>query len=263
MGLLKNLTPEEHRKALPEGLILLGFRGSIAHEMYIPQEDPNSIDDKDVMGVFINPLDHYFGTRVKEHHESFVKEWDCVSYEIKKFVLLLGKANPNVISLLWVEPKHYILMMELGQRLIQHRDLFSTKKAYHSFTGYAYDQLHRMTHGAYEGYMGDKRKKLVEKFGYDSKNAAHLIRLLRMGIEFLNEGVLYVARKDAKQLLEIKRGEWSLEQVRKEADKLFARAEEAYDKCKLPNSPNWDKINELLVEILQDYFKVGNEIGLL
>jgi len=52
--------------------------------------------------------------------------------------------------------------------------------------------------------MGAKRKSLVEKFGYDTKNAAHLILLLRMGIEFLSVGVLHVKRHDAQELLEIK-----------------------------------------------------------
>lgn len=33
--------------------------------------------------------------------------------------------------------------------------------------------------------MGEKRKQLVAKHGYDTKNASHLIRLLRMGMEFL------------------------------------------------------------------------------
>ena len=42
-------------RLLPEGLILLGYRGIIAHGMYVPQENPNSIDDKDVMGVFVAP----------------------------------------------------------------------------------------------------------------------------------------------------------------------------------------------------------------
>jgi DNA relaxase NicK len=46
------------------------------------------------------------------------------------------------------------------------------------------------------GYMGKKRRELVVRVGYDAKNAAHLIRLLRMGIEFLTEGTLYVERAD-------------------------------------------------------------------
>jgi len=58
------------------------------------------------------------------------------------------------------------------------------------------------------GYMGKKRRELVRRVGYDAKNAAHLIRLLRMGIEFLTEGTLYVERPDAAELLDIKRGVW-------------------------------------------------------
>jgi hypothetical protein len=56
---------------------------------------------------------------------------------------------------------------------------------------------------------------------YDSKNAAHLIRLLRMGIEFLIEGAMYVERADGPELLEIKRGGWTLGKVKAEAERLF------------------------------------------
>ncbi len=254
MALLKNLSDAECRQIIPEKCVLLGFRGSIAHDMYVPNTDPDSIDDKDIMGVFIPPLDHYFGLKNQEHQEVFLKEWDSVFYEFRKFVRLLLKSNPNVIGLLWLKPTHYIQILPEGQALIDNRELFSTKQIYHSFTGYAYGQLHRMTHLAFKGYMGDKRKKLVEKYGYDTKNAAHLIRLLRMGIEFLNEGVLYVSRPDNQQLLEIKRGEWTLEKVKEEADRLFKRAEAAYDNSKLPDRPNAEKVNRFLVETLGEYF---------
>ena len=130
-----------------------------------------------------------------------------------------------------------------------------SKKVYHSFNGYAYGQFKRMTHFKSEGYMGAKRKKLVEKFGYDCKNAAHLIRLLRMGIEFLTEGKLYVFREDNHQLLSIKRGEWSLDKVKAEAERLFKMAEEAYMRSKLPNEPKYEKAEELLMEITQGYFR--------
>jgi hypothetical protein len=72
-----------------------------------------------------------------------------------------------------------------------------------------------------------------------------------MGIEFLNEGTLYVDRShtDGPQLLEIKRGEWSLDRVKAEADRLFRRAEDAYDRCTLPSTPDMDKVNDLMVNI--------------
>ena len=82
--------------------------------------------------------------------------------------------------------------------------------------------------------LGAKRKALVEHFGFDTKAASHLIRLLRMGIEFLTDGELQVTRHvDGPQLLEIKRGEWTLDQVKAEADRLFKLSEKTYIKSKL------------------------------
>jgi hypothetical protein len=168
-------------------------------------------------------------------------------------VRLLCNGNPNVLSLLWLNREHYIYHDAWGDLLIKNRELFSTKRIYHSFTGYAYAQLKRMTHGSTEGYMGEKRKALVAKFGFDVKNAAHCIRLLRMGIEFLNEGMLHVCRPDSSQLLQIKHGEWTMGQVQKEAEVLFKRAEAAYDKCTLPREPDMEAVNSLVMEVTRAY----------
>jgi len=148
------------------------------------------------MGICVPPKRYFYGLKEFEQFEKFVVEWDVVIYSLKKFVKLLFKNNPNVVSLLWLKDEHYIKKTIYGERIIKNRDIFSCKVAYKTFCGYAKDQLHRMTHGAYQGYMGDKRKKLVSKYGYDCKNAAHLIRLLNMGIgrkfgESKNEKINY------------------------------------------------------------------------
>jgi hypothetical protein len=44
------------------------------------------------------------------------------------------------------------------------------------------------------GYMGEKRKELVLEHGYDSKNAAHCVRLLRMAKEIFETGGMTVYR---------------------------------------------------------------------
>jgi len=50
----------EHRAFIPQGTFLLAYRGSIAHNMYVPDSDPNSIDDVDLMGSsWVSP--HYWG----------------------------------------------------------------------------------------------------------------------------------------------------------------------------------------------------------
>jgi len=258
---MKNMTPEEKKELFPENTILLGYRGSVAHNMYIPNTDSDSIDDIDLMSVFMAPPDYYNYIGIKKYKETvekFIGVWDVVNYEFKKFVLLLLKSNPNVLSLLWIQDNHYITRHKYGQQLVDNRELFVSKKAYHSFTGYAYAQLKKMTHLAHQGYMGEKRKALVAKYGYDCKNAAHCIRLLKMGMEYLVEGRLNVARRDAPMLLDIKRGLWSLEDVQAEAKKLFALADEAYVKSSLPSEPDYDKVNDLVMDVLRDYLKMGS-----
>jgi hypothetical protein len=310
---LKGLSPEQISNLLPEGLISLCWRGSVAHGMYVPKSDPDSIDDKDVMGIYIAPLEHYLGFGRKDVYEQWEGEWDCVFYELRKFIGLLLNCNPNVLSLLWLKPNGIIFESAIGERLRAHRDLFVTKKAYHSFSGYAHAQFKKMISFNQEaqalmakleeelfqlgidpescdaasslrtpdgqpfvgattemmevvkryrgernryysgGYMGKKRRELVRRVGYDAKNAAHLIRLLRMGIEFLTEGTLYVERADGPELLDIKRGEWSLERVKTEAERLFQLAQEAYVRSSLPAEPERDKAERLCVELISDY----------
>jgi len=238
--------------------ILLGYRGSIAHGTHLPKKDPFSVDDIDIIGICIPPIDCYFGLKEfysKGTREIMEGEYDIVLFELRKAIRLLEEGNPNVLSILWLQPNHYLKITEVGKLLLENKNLFVGKHVYHSFVGYAHGQLHRMTHPACKGHMGEKRKKLVEKFGFDVKNSAHCIRLLRMGIEFLTDGELHVLRQDAQQLLEIRKGEWTLEQVQKEADRLFKLSDEAFIHSKLPDKPDHKKINDLCVEMITEYFR--------
>jgi len=45
---------------------------------------------------------------------------------------------------------------------------------------------------------------LEAKFGFDTKHAMHLIRLLRMAREILETGVVHVKRPDAEELSAIR-----------------------------------------------------------
>ena len=251
MTIPKDITRDN--KCLSEWAILSAYRGSIAHGMYVPTNDPTSIDDKDVMTVCVPPIDYYYGLKTFGSNgtkEIKRDEWDIVVYEARKFMGLLGNGNPNVLMMLWLKPNYYLKKTAAGQLILQHRTIFNGRHVYKAFTGYAYGQLHRMTHHAFQGHMGAKRKSLVEKFGYDCKNAAHLIRLLRMGVEFLKDGELYVHRDDAAQLLEIKKGEWTLDQVKAEADRWFALSEQAYLNSTLPVRPDYEAIDRLCVDVI-------------
>jgi len=247
---LKRIMPKEE-----PNIILAGYVGSVAHGTHVPKTDPNSIDDKDVMGVMVLPREYYIGLKKKEQTTAFVDEWDVVVYEIKKFVSLLLKNNPNVLGTLWLAPNLYTHMSEEGKLLVDNREIFLSKQCYASFCGYAHSQLHRMTHMAFQGYMGDKRKQLVVQHGYDTKNAAHLVRLLRMGIEALTEGHIYVFRHDAEELKAIKKGEWTLQQVHDEANRLFKVMEMAYVNSKLPARPDEERAEKILMEIISESWR--------
>lgn len=261
MSIPKGITDEYPE--LSKRCILAGYRGSIAHGMYVPPKDPTSTDDKDLMYITVPPIDHYCGLRSygsKGTREIKRDEWDIVVYEALKFISLLKQGNPNVLMMLWLEPNNYVHIGLAGDLIIHNRNMFVGRHVYKSFTGYAYGQLHRMTHNAFQGHMGDKRRKLVEQFGFDIKNAAHLVRLLRMGIEFLKDGNLQVMREDASQLLEIKKGEWTLERITEEADRLFVVAEQAYLSSNLPAGPNDEKINDLAVRVIRSaMFEFGEK----
>jgi uncharacterized protein len=243
---------------IEEWSILLAYRGSIAHGMFVPNTDPLSIDDKDVQGICIPPMEYYYG--LKQFGSAGTMEimrgvWDIVLFELTKAVKMLAQGNPNILGILWLRPEDYIKVTPAGRLLIDNRQLFVGKHVYNSFVGYAHGQLHKMTALACNGYMGQKRKSLVEKFGYDTNNAAHLIRILRMGIEFLATGELVVKRPDATELLGIKRGEWSLERVHREAERLFVAAQEALIASVLPCQPDREAISRLCVEMAERWLK--------
>ena len=245
----------------PSTTVLAGYRGSIAHGTYVANSDPNSIDDIDTMGIFLGAPEYYIGLANKtkdgkrlDVFEIFEDPYDMVFYEFRKFVHLLIKSNPNVLSLLWLRDKDYLIRKPYGDTLIKNRDLFVSKKAYTAFTNYAFDQLRKMEKFKHKGYMGAKRKALVEKYKFDTKNAAHCLRLLTMCIEFLETGELNVYRdKDAYIFIDVKMGRWPLESVKLYAVELFARAEEVFKKCTLPEEPPLDKIEKMLIDILYDY----------
>jgi uncharacterized protein len=235
--------------------ILHAYRGSIAHGMYEPPANPLSIDDRDTMAICVPPPSYYLGLDTYGSRgtvEIKQGEWDIVIYEARKAIGMLLQGNPNILSMLWLPSSGYIETSPAGALLVATRDAFLGRHVYQSFVGYAKGQFHKMTHGSKLGYMGEKRMAIVERFGYDTKNAAHLIRLLRMGIECLRDGEMRVNRGglDATELLDIKHGEWTLEDVQEEARRLFVRAEDAHASSFLPLRPDRERISELCTEIV-------------
>lgn len=120
--------------------------------------------------------------------------------------------------------------------------------------------------GGYEGKKNDyehytkwratrneARAALEEKAGYDTKNAAHLVRLLRMGKEIIERGDVIVKRPDAAELLEIRHGAWSYEKLIDYAAEMDAVVRAGYDKSPLPVRPDMAKIEELQMRLIEEH----------
>lgn len=224
--------------------------GSHSHGTYVPPEDPNGVDDHDYMLIVIPPPNIKLGMKDFDSATYQHGKLDVVIYEWSKWLRLLEKSNPNVIGNLWSHPEDFYFPRSIAPiySLFLGKDKLLSKKLYPAFIGYARSQLHKMTHHAHMGYMGEKRKTLVEKYGYDTKNAAHLIRLMRMAKEALETGVMNVRRPDAAEIIEIKQGKWTLRQVIEESDRLFAASEGALKETKLADFPDSTLLQKVMVD---------------
>lgn len=214
--------------------VLAGLRGSHAHGTTIDPEDDERFgtDDLDVMEVVVLPRSYYIGLDTfgfsSGTREVAYDSLDLVAYEARKFMGLLLKGNPSTLSLLWLDS--YMKITPAGQLLVDARErLTLTRKTVSSMIGYASGQLKSLDkEPTKHAYMGERRMALVQEFGYDVKRASHSVRLLRMLVGLLEDGVLYVDRSgmDAEDLVAIKRGAWSRQEVVDEVHMRLAQARE-------------------------------------
>jgi len=240
--------------------ILVGLRGSDAHGTKLKDKDPNDIDDIDVFTLIVHPVHFYLGLdgyrNKREHWDSAGQVLDVLVYDIRKFMDLAASCNPNVINWLFNRPEDYLNITPSGQLLIDNRDMFLSKEIFKRLSGYAYAQMKRMeSNQAYEGYMGAKRKGLVDKFGYDVKNAAHCVRLLYMSMEIANTNTFSTYRPDFERelIMDIKSGVFTLDAIINLIKKLTEKVNDSEKNSRLPEKNDRDKISELLEHIIQNF----------
>ena len=82
------------------------------------------------------------------------------------------------------------------------------------------------------------RGKLEDQYQYDTKHAMHCVRLLRTGVEALETGTILVRRPDAEELLSIRNGAWTYEQLLAYAEEMDEKVKKLYLTTQLPKHPN-------------------------
>ena len=100
----------------------------------------------------------------------------------------------------------------------------------------------------------EKRAKLELDHGYDTKHAYHLVRLARLGEELLKTGHMTISnRSDVQDFIDIRNGLWSYERLLEFAEGIDGRLSDLEEKSLLPKTPQFGKIEELYVDIIDWY----------
>ena len=142
-----------NKDPLGGNIILLGFGGSHAYGTNV--ED----SDIDIRGIATNSAPDILTRKGFEQVED--KKTDTVVYSLEKIISLLSNCNPNVIEMLGLKPEHYIYLTDIGRDLIKNADMFLSKRAIHSFGGYATAQLRRLENKAVRLVNQDQREKHI------------------------------------------------------------------------------------------------------
>jgi len=352
------------REIADQNLIYKVRCGSHAYGTNLPTSD------EDFAGIFIPPIEYYFGLQAFDLLSEQAED-DLSYYSLRKYATLAVANNPNVLELLFVDPRDVLLCLPEATALREIRHRFLSQRCQKTFVGYAKAQLHRIrTHTKwlqqemddmakleplvrqgkvteqwvawrfgdnmlervkemwsglpdpplmpeaealeifktsniicpdrndqkffklgqprmfngnidqtweFQKHLYDEAKKKRDqyvtwmaernpdrhdteiRFGYDTKHAMHLVRLLRCGYEILTTGDLMVRRPDAQDLLSIRAGTWTYEQVAGYADEMVAKIDGIPpEQFKVPATPDLETISKTIVDMTSEYLFFGD-----
>lgn len=125
----KQFDPTQYR-------IFEGITGSRLYGTATPESDT------DTRGVCVPPmnvlLDPFMSFNVKD---SFEDDEDRAIYDLGKFMELCSQMNPNIVELLFIPEQFTLYKDKRWDLIVQNKNLFLSKKAKYTFTGYAVSQL--------------------------------------------------------------------------------------------------------------------------
>jgi hypothetical protein len=140
-----------------ELIIFECISGSHAYGTNTPESD---IDKK---GIFIMPKKDFYSLGYIEQVND--EKYDIVYYEIKKYIEMLLKSNPNALEILASSKENIISKNPIFDLL--DLNMFLTKKCKDSFAGYAYQQI-KKSRGDNKKIVNpmDEVKKTIYDFCY-------------------------------------------------------------------------------------------------
>lgn len=172
----KEPDPDRAREIAERGCILRAVVGSTVHGLANP-----GTDDRDEMGVCVEPPEYVLGLRPFEHWvfrtrpdgvPSGPGDLDLTVYGMRKYCRLAAKGSPTVLLLPFIDGEDVIVRTTLGAELQALAPAFVSKRTGRAFLGYLDAQR--------RGLLGDRHatrtRELSGEHGYDTKYAMHGLR---------------------------------------------------------------------------------------
>lgn len=193
--------------------------------------------DIDLRGVAIPHRASYFG--FAHRFENFTsKVPDCDIPELRFFMRSAAEGESNALQTLFCEDEDVLVSSVAGRELRRRRDEFLSRRVVKPFSGMA----HR--------YIEKARRAPKD----NAKSAMHAVRLTRMLREILVTGEVRVRRRDADELLAIRRGECSVEQALVEAEGFLKfTLHDLAARSPLPEQADTEALNAWCVELVERF----------
>jgi hypothetical protein len=236
-----------------QGCILRGLFGSTLHGTSNP-----GTDDRDEMGVCIEPPAYVAGLRRFEHwvfrtqpegSPSGPGDLDLTIYGLRKYCRMAPKGSPTVLLLLFIDGEYLLERHSLGTELQALAPAFVSRRAGRAFLGYVDTQRR----GLLAERHATRTREASAEHGYDTKYAMHALRIAYQGCELLDTGriTLPIAEPERTALLEVRRGEVPLRVVLDRLRERSAELEQTVLSSSLPEEPDREAVDAFLVDANQ------------
>lgn len=223
-------------------LVLQVLGGSHAYGMAGPDSD------LDLRGVIIPPEEYFCGLEVFEQYVPGNEE-DVCYYDVRKFFNLAMKGNPHVLE--FFKAPVIRTIDPFAQRIREMWSEVISKRMISAHLGMSNAHLMRLERPGKN--CSEKGRAAIAAFGYNTKDAAHVVRVLQQCLEILLTGDLTMPRPNAGVLKDIKAGEWKVDQVRAVAEFLMNEIRQLEQTSSLPAAPDFSEVNREVCAIVRDW----------
>lgn len=217
------------------------------------------ISDIDIKGIYLPPAANILGLDVIEHIqlEKFLvsnnKEVEGILYSFNKWINLVIKQNPSIITLLWNTPDLILESSKYWKYIDDFKYNLLSKRLKTSCIQYVNAQSWRAMRINLEKNVNEKRADDIKKVGYSTKNMVQIIYLLSLAKSSLQSTGPIVKIKDTKFIHDILNYKYSYDELNQFIDKEIQEIEELSNISSLQESLNLKNISNFKVKLLLEW----------